>query len=64
MGVNSIEKLLLVDRSLFESKLSSNQLNAWTKARESLPEDVNNFEEAGSLWLELEEQAKQPWTTG
>ncbi|KAG8182939.1 hypothetical protein JTE90_010568 [Oedothorax gibbosus] len=63
LGITSIEKLLATDRFLFEVKLSRNLLSAWNKASASLPKDASNFEEAGNLWLELEEQAKEPWTT-
>ncbi|CAL1275254.1 unnamed protein product [Larinioides sclopetarius] len=63
-GIDSLEKLYVADDLEFKTQLSTKQWNTWIKARESLSVSDAEFSKIiETLWLEIEEEAKQPWTT-
>ncbi|GFS85017.1 uncharacterized protein TNCV_1306221 [Trichonephila clavipes] len=61
-GVHSIKDLYEFDDTQLTSKLTLKQFDIWMRARDSLlHEDYSEIVE--NLWLGIEEEAKQPWTT-
>ncbi|GBO24305.1 hypothetical protein AVEN_107406-1, partial [Araneus ventricosus] len=63
-GIDSLEKLYAADALEFKTQFSTKQWNTWLKARESLSVSDAEFSKiVENLWLEIEEEAKQPWTT-
>ncbi|GFR29011.1 apoptosis-resistant E3 ubiquitin protein ligase 1 [Trichonephila clavata] len=61
-GVHCIKDLYEFDDTQLTSKLTLKQFDIWMRARDSLlHEDYSEIVE--NLWLGIEEEAKQPWTT-